>query len=285
VNEERCLLCGVCARFCRFNAIVCLADRVLVYDELCHSCGGCALVCPAEAISEVSHPMGVVKTGNAGAVNFISGTLNVGEATSPPVIRAAKQAASPAQWTILDAPPGTACPMIETVRDCDYVLLVTEPTPFGLHDLRLAVEVVRTLKLTCGVVVNRADPVATETREWCEQARVPILAEIPDSVTIAKAYSQGQVVVEVVPGLQQIFDRLIARLLTEVRAAGRAPEIRKNMEGTVRAPSLHEPAPTGSAGILAGRCSPGHDSRAGRDAGAPGFILTVQSKKERPPHE
>jgi MinD superfamily P-loop ATPase len=216
VNQERCLLCGLCAQFCRFNAIVCLPDRVLVYDELCHSCGGCALVCPAEAISEISHPMGVVKTGAAGGVQFVAGTLNVGEAASPPVIRAAKQAASPAQWTILDAPPGTACPMIETVRDCDYVLLVTEPTPFGLHDLRLAVEVVRTLKLACGVVVNRADPVATETREWCEHARVAILAEIPDSVAIAKAYSQGQLIVEAVPGLQQIFDQLIARLLAEV---------------------------------------------------------------------
>jgi MinD superfamily P-loop ATPase len=216
VDQERCLLCGLCAQICRFNAIVCLPDQVLVYDELCHSCGGCVQVCPAGAITEVSHPMGVVKSGAAGAVQFVSGTLNVGEATSPPVIRAAKQAASPAQWTILDAPPGTACPMIETVRDCDYVLLVTEPTPFGLHDLRLAVEVARTLKLACGVVVNRADPVATETREWCEHARVAILAEIPDSVAIAKAYSQGQLIVEAVPGLQQIFDQLIARLLAEV---------------------------------------------------------------------
>ena len=216
VNEDRCLLCGTCARICQFNAIVCLPDRILVYDELCHSCGGCALACPAGAITEVSHPMGVVKTGVAGRVEFVSGTLNVGEAASPPVIRAAKQAAPTADWTILDAPPGTACPMIETVRDCDYMLLVTEPTPFGLHDLRLALETAKELKLRCGVVVNRAQPGADETRELCGQARVPILAEIPDSLAIAKAYSQGQLVVETVAGLQQTFDQLVERLRAEL---------------------------------------------------------------------
>jgi MinD superfamily P-loop ATPase len=216
VNQDRCLLCGTCARICQFNAIVCLPDRILVYDDLCHSCGGCALVCPAGAITEELHPMGVVKTGVAGKVQFVSGMLNVGEATSPPVIRAAKQAAPVTDWTILDAPPGTACPMIETVRDCDYVLLVTEPTPFGLHDLRLALEVTKVLKLRCGVVVNRAQPGANETRELCESARVPILAEIPDDLAIARAYSQGQLVVEAVPGLQPVFNQLAERLRAEV---------------------------------------------------------------------
>jgi MinD superfamily P-loop ATPase len=188
--------------------------------------------------------MGVVKTGAAGPVQFVSGTLNVGEAASPPVIRAAKQAARPAQWMILDAPPGTACPMIETVRDCDYVVLVTEPTPFGLHDLRLAVEVARALKLNCGVVVNRALSSATETREWCEQTRVPILAEIPDAIEIAQAYSQGQLVVETVPGLQQIFDQLLLRLLAEVRTEGRSAEVRKDLEKAIRAG--HQPPVPGS---------------------------------------
>lgn len=217
VNDERCLHCGECARICRFNAIVCLPERTLVYDELCHSCGGCALVCPVGAITEKSHPMGVVKTGTAGQVQFVSGTLNVGEAASPPVIRAAKQAAPLADWTILDAPPGTACPMIETVGDCDYVVLVTEPTPFGLHDLRLALDVAKTLKLPCGVVVNRAQPGMHETGELCDSARVPILSEISDALDIAKAYSRGQLAVEAVPGLQQTFDQLVERLRTEVQ--------------------------------------------------------------------
>lgn len=217
LDEERCLHCGDCARICRFNAIVCLPEQTLVYDELCHSCGGCALVCPVRAITEKSHPMGVVKTGIAGRVQFVSGTLNVGEAASPPVIRAAKQAAPAADWTILDAPPGTACPMIETVRDSDYVLLVTEPTPFGLHDLRLALDVAKTLKLRCGVVVNRAQPPMAETWELCESARVRIMAEIPDDLAIARAYSRGDFAVEAVPGLQPLFDQLVERLRTEVR--------------------------------------------------------------------
>jgi MinD superfamily P-loop ATPase len=216
VNPDLCRYCGACAQICQFNAIVCLPDRILVYDELCKSCGGCALACPADAITEVSHPMGVIKTGAAGKVQFVSGTLNVGEANSPPVIRAAKQAAPPADWTILDAPPGTACPMIETVRDCDYVLLVTEPTPFGLHDLRLALDVAKTLKRPCGVVINRAQPDFNKTRELCESARVPILAEIPDTMAIARAYSQGQLVVAAVPELQPAFDQLAGRLRAEV---------------------------------------------------------------------
>ena len=236
VNSLLCEHCCACTRICRFNAIICLAGQILVYDELCHSCGGCALICPVGAVTGESHPLGVVKIGTASTVQFVSGTLNVGEASSPPLIRAAKQAAPLAEWIILDAPPGTACPMIETVRDCDYVVLVTEPTPFGLHDLRLAVEVARTLRLPCGVVVNRAQPDATETREWCNQARVPILAEIPESVAIAKAYSQGQLVTETVLGLQQVLDHLLLQVLTEVRAEESAPEVWKDLEGVIRAP-------------------------------------------------
>ena len=241
VNQALCLHCGACARLCRFNAIICLADRTLVYDELCHSCGGCALVCAVGAITEELHPMGVVKTGSAGAVQFVSGTLNVGEASSPPVVRAAKQAAPPTDWTILDAPPGTACPMIETVRDCDYLLLVTEPTPFGLHDLRLALEVAKTLKRPCGVVLNRAQPGINEARELCGQARVPILAEIPDALAIAKAYSQGQLVVDAVPELQQVFDQLLWRLLSEMDTGALPQKARSDLERAISSPAALPP--------------------------------------------
>jgi len=216
VNPTLCLHCGACAEMCHFNAIICLADRTVVYDELCHSCGGCALVCAAGAITEEPHPVGMVKTGAADGVQFVSGTLEVGEPSSPPVIRAAKRAAPPADWTILDAPPGTACPMIETARDCDYVVLVTEPTPFGRHDLRLALAVAKELKLRCGVVVNRAQPRMLETRDLCESARLPILAEIPDDLAIARAYSRGQLMVEVMPEQQAVFDQLLRGLTAEV---------------------------------------------------------------------
>jgi MinD superfamily P-loop ATPase len=227
VRQALCLHCAACAEICRFNAIVCLPEQTLVYEELCQSCGGCQLVCLIGAIVEKDHPMGKIQTGAAGPVQFVSGVLNVGEASGVPVVRAAKQAAPPADWTILDAPPGIACPMIETLRDCDYVLLVTEPTPFGRHDLRLALEVAKTLGRPCGVVINRAQPGADETRTLCAQAQVPILAEIPDAVAIAQAYSQGRLMVEAVPELQPIFDQLVERLLAEAGRGWRSDNVRR----------------------------------------------------------
>jgi MinD superfamily P-loop ATPase len=212
VNPERCIHCGACARICRFNAILSLPDRTLVYEELCHSCGGCALVCPTGAITEAPHPIGIVRIGAAGPVQFVSGELNVGEANGTPLVRSVRQSAPTADWTILDAPPGTACLMIETARECDYALLVTEPTPFGLHDLRLALQVARQLKLKCGVVVNRATPPMIELKQLCDAAQAPVLAEIPDRMDIAKAYSEGRLAVDALPDMQPIFDRLRARL-------------------------------------------------------------------------
>lgn len=248
VDEERCGHCGACARICRFHAIVSLPERTLVYEELCHSCGGCTLVCPTGAITQVSHPMGTIQTGLAGPVHFVSGTLDVGEANSPPLIRAAKRAAPAADWVILDAPPGTACPMIETVRDCDYVLLVTEPTPFGLHDLRLAIEVARTLHLPCGVVVNRAQPGIDDATELCARLHAPIVGEIPDAIAIAQAYSQGRLVIDAVPNLEPVFDRLIDRLLAAVPKAGTTRATQSSTRNAVTAPlELQSPRPAPAA--------------------------------------
>ena len=212
VNHAECLHCGECSGICRFNAIVSLPAKTLVYEDLCHSCGGCSLVCPSKAISEVPHPIGVIKEGAAGAVRFISGTLSVGEASCPPLIRAVKEKLPETGWTILDAPPGTACAFMETVRDCDYVILVTEPTPFGLHDLALALEVAKTMQLSCGVVVNRARPMMAETRDLCRSAGVPILAEIADDIEVARAYARGQLAVDAVPAIGRAFQQLLTHL-------------------------------------------------------------------------
>ena len=214
IDPDLCQHCGACAELCRFNAVLCLPARTVIYDELCHSCGGCTLVCPEGAIREVSRPMGQVSRGTAGPVRFVSGTLDVGVANSPPVVRAAKRAAPEAEWTILDAPPGTSCPMIETVRDCDYLVLVTEPTPFGLHDLRLAIAVARSLGRPCGVVVNRARPEAGEARTLCAEEGVPLLAEIPEDIAIARAYARGRLAVECVDGLPALFENLYRTLET-----------------------------------------------------------------------
>ena len=173
--------------------------QVLVFAELCHSCGGCVLACPADAMREVPKPIGELRLGTAGPIQFIEGRLNVGEAMSPPAIRAVKAASTKADLTILDCPPGTSCPVIESIRGSDLVLLVTEPTPFGLHDLKLAVEMVRTLKLPLAVVLNRCDIGDDQVRQYCTSQRIAILAEIADDRAVAEAYSRGQLACDAVP--------------------------------------------------------------------------------------
>ena len=219
VDEAKCTLCGKCGQICQYSAIVCVGEKVLVYPELCHACGGCMLVCPVDAISEVTREMGKLETGHAGPIRFVQGLLNVGEAMSPPLIREVKATAPEVDLVIVDAPPGTSCPVIESVRDCDFVLLVTEPTPFGLNDLKLAIEMVRALKLPFGVVVNRADLGDRETRSYCESNRIRALAEIPDDRRIAEAYSRGEMACEAIPKYTSVFARLLSDIEEEVRTS------------------------------------------------------------------
>jgi len=209
VDEEKCTLCGNCGEICQYSAIVCVGQKVLVYPELCHACGGCRLVCPEDAIAEVPREMGFLETGQAGAIQFVQGLLNVGEAMSPPVIKAVKAAAPEADLAITDAPPGTSCPVIESIRDSDFVVLVTEPTPFGLNDLKLAVEMVRALKLPCGVVINRAGIGDRGVHSYCQKARIKMLAEIPDDRQIAEAYSRGELICDALPDYAASFAELL----------------------------------------------------------------------------
>jgi len=217
VDPARCTHCGRCAEVCRYGAIASLPNQTMVFAELCHSCGGCMLACPADAIRERPRPIGQLRIGRSGAIRFLDGTLNVGEAMSPPAIRAVKSAAQPADLTILDAPPGTSCPVIETIRGCDRVVLVTEPTPFGLYDLTLAVEMVRAMKVSFAVVINRADAGDGRVREYCTRNRIPVLAEIPDDRAVAEAYSRGQIICQAVPA----FRSRIAALLEQLKCEGR----------------------------------------------------------------
>jgi MinD superfamily P-loop ATPase len=222
VDERKCTNCGECGRICQYSAIVSAGEAVLVFAELCHGCGGCSLVCPTGAITEVLHRTGKVEAGPAGAVWFVRGVLTVGQPMSPPVIRAVKQAAPPADLVIIDAPPGTSCPVIESVRDSDLVILVTEPTPFGLNDLKLAVEMVRALKLPFGVVINRADLGDQETIIYCRRHRVPILAEIPDDRKVAEAYSRGTMAAEAIGEYGRLFAGLLDRVNELVPSSGEA---------------------------------------------------------------
>jgi MinD superfamily P-loop ATPase len=212
VDLNRCTFCGRCSNACRYGAIACVNKQVLIFAELCHSCGGCLLACPANAMREVSKPIGELRVGAAASVQFIEGRLNVGEAMSPPAIRAVKAASIQTDLTILDCPPGTSCPAIEGVRGSDLVLLVTEPTPFGLNDLKLAVEMVRVLKIPMAVVLNRCDIGDDEVRQYCTSQGINILAEIADDRAVAEAYSRGCLACDTVPSFARQIQMLLARI-------------------------------------------------------------------------
>ena len=206
VDAARCIACGKCAEVCEFNALAML-KKPLVFPELCHGCGACALACPVGAIREEPRPIGVVEVGRAGDIGFAQGRLNIGEPMSPPLIRAVKAKRNPATIALLDAPPGTSCPVVATVRGADLVLLVTEPTPFGLHDLALAVDTLRPMGLPLGVVVNRADG-DSRVQDYCRAHHLPVLAELPDDRRVAETYARGELLFERLPEWRGFFAAL-----------------------------------------------------------------------------
>jgi len=217
VDPEKCTYCGRCAEVCQYHAIAVVGQKVLVFPELCHGCGSCTLNCPTGAISEVLDVMGTIERGWAGPVEFAQGTMDVGEPMAVPIIRQLKQWVIPPEPgdrpIILDAPPGTACPVVESMRGADFVLLVTEPTPFGLHDLRLAVEVARDeLGLPVGVVINRDGIGDQGVESYCAAEGIPILMRIPIDRRIAEAYSEGIPLVEALPGYRERFRALYAAI-------------------------------------------------------------------------
>jgi len=205
VDMERCTLCGKCGEICQFKAIVVIGESVLVFHELCHSCGGCMEVCPEKAISETGRELGVIERGYRNGLEFVHGRLRVGEAMSPPLIKKVREYSRADLLTTIDAPPGTSCPVIAAMRGSDFVLLVTEPTPFGLYDLTLAVGAVRILGIPCGLVINRSDVGNEDVRNYAEQEGIPILLEIVFDRRIAVAYSKGKMMVEELPGWKEKF--------------------------------------------------------------------------------
>ncbi|MGD9058424.1 MAG: ATP-binding protein [Desulfobacterales bacterium] len=205
VDEEKCTYCGKCAEICQFKAIAVVNENVLIFEELCHSCGGCWEVCPEGAIVQGGRELGVIQKGYSNGIEFIHGRLRVGEAMSPPLIKKVRAYQNPGKLTIIDAPPGTSCPVIASMKDTDFVLLVTEPTPFGLYDLKLAVGAAQILNIPLGLIINRSDLGDDKAREYAHQEGLPILMEIPFDRQIAEAYSRGEMLVDVMPEWKERF--------------------------------------------------------------------------------
>lgn len=208
IDESKCNTCGECVHFCEYKALVTLGKTVMIFPELCHGCGGCTIVCPHHAIQEQPRDIGFVESGNSGKIGFVHGRLNIGEAMSPPLIRGVLNQICSDGINIIDAPPGTSCPVIASIRNADFVVLVTEPTPFGLNDLGLALDMVRELGIPHGVIVNRAEDGNHDAEIFCEKQQAEILTQIKDDRKIAECYSNGGIILSEVPDVRKNFVEL-----------------------------------------------------------------------------
>lgn len=194
VDAKKCTLCGNCRKVCEFHAIAVLPKEVMVFKELCHGCGACSLLCPEGAITEMDHLMGELITTDGGLLELTYGRLEVGEAAATPLIRRVKQAADESEITIMDCPPGTACTAVESIKGADACILVTEPTPFGMHDLKLALEVSRKLKVPTAVFINKHGLPGPDIAQFCDAHRIPVVGMLPMDRGIAEAYSRGEMI-------------------------------------------------------------------------------------------
>lgn len=217
VDEAKCTHCGKCAEVCQYHAIAVLGQKTLVFPQLCHGCGSCNAMCPEKAISEIPDRMGIVERGPAEeGIAFARGVLDVGEPMAVPVIRQLKKwaAPQPGQVVIRDAPPGTSCPVVETLRGSDYLILVTEPTPFGLHDLELAAQVAAELSIPAGVVINRENGAYPPLDAFCAERNLPVLLRIPFERSIAEGVAQGKKLVEIHPEYHSAFQAMFQQITT-----------------------------------------------------------------------
>lgn len=205
VSKDKCTYCGKCAEVCAYHAIAVFGEHVITFPPLCHGCGACSYFCPVDALTEVERDMGVVEWGYSGSIEFVQGRLTIGEAMPSPVIRKVKEHINPERTVILDIPPGTSCPVVESVKGSNFCLLVTEPTPFGHNDLVLAVETMRELGIPCGVVINRAGVGDRKVEQYCFEEDIPIILTIPLDTEIARLYSRGIALVDAIPDWKKSF--------------------------------------------------------------------------------
>ncbi len=212
-DAEKCTGCRKCVDFCRFHALVFIKNTPRVFGEVCHACGGCAMVCPSGAVREENRPIGVVQQGRSGMVHALTGVLNPGEASGVPVIRAVlKQGLRDHHFVVIDCPPGSGCPVLESVSRADACVIVTEPTAFGYHNFQMVYQLAVLLKKPCGVVINKAEAPYAPLEQFCAENQVPILARIPYSPHLAALSADGQVAVEHDPDTAVLFRDLYEKI-------------------------------------------------------------------------
>lgn len=217
VDMKLCTLCKECEKICQFSAITMVAKKIMVFPEMCHSCKGCSMVCPTGAIKESSRELGVLRTGRSSrGFTLTWGELRVGEAMSPPLIKEVKKRISSDAFSLVDAPPGTSCPAVATLRDSDFALLVAEETPFGLNDLALTVDALKKLDIPMGIVINRADSGKGIIDKYADQQGIEIMQRIPFSREAAKVCAKGLFLVDELPEMKLLFQDLYLKIFTKV---------------------------------------------------------------------
>jgi MinD superfamily P-loop ATPase len=216
-DETLCVGCRKCADFCKFGALAFIKGKPMLFGEVCHSCGGCALFCPTGAITERDKPIGRLQTGVSGGVAVATGFMNIGVASGIPIIKALLDGAADSELpVIIDCPPGSACIVMESIKDANYCLLVAEPTVFGAHNLAMVHELVTLFEKPCGVVLNKCMDGENPAEEYCLEKGVPVLARIPFDKELGKLSSQGHIAVRESGEYRELFARLLAALQKEV---------------------------------------------------------------------
>jgi len=218
IDETLCTGCGACSDFCAYSAIAMIGTMALVFPEMCHGCGGCMRICPTHAISETERRLGVIEISRSTQITLITGRLDIGSPQATPLIRSVKRYATDDVPVLIDAPPGTSCPVIAAIQDTDLAILVTEPTPFGLSDLEMALATTRMVGIPAAVIVNRADQGNRLIHEYCKRENIPVIGEIPHDRRIAEAYSRGDMIGEELPEYRTFFEKL-AQIIKSILSA------------------------------------------------------------------
>ena len=221
IDEEKCIHCGKCAKICAYHAISDIGKSVLVFPQMCHGCGACTLICPTGAITETQHNIGIIQKGKSGEIEFAAGLMNVKEVAAPHIVRELKKDIKTQKTVLIDAPPGTTCPTVASVSGTDYCILVTEPTPFGLNDLKLAVDMVREMGIPFGIVINRDGIGDDRVEEYCEEEGLDLLIKIPHNRQVAEIYAKGGLVVEELPDIRELITQLADKLEKSVKGGAK----------------------------------------------------------------